>query len=449
MYNMNSFRKSLLAIAIPVSLQSLIQASLSMIDQFMIGQLGAEAVASVGIGSKGLFILLFVLSGIGGGASIYVSQYWGKGEKNKIAQVLGIALLSGGLVSMLFFLFSFFTPFHFIRLFSADRAVLDAGSAYLRLIAPGYFPLLLVIAWSSVLRSTGHTKLPLYAGFISVIINTVLNWIFIFGVAIVPAMGVEGAALATTLARCLEALILLVVVYGKKFPGAFSIKELLTISPDFVKSFAITSVPLVLTEFIWVLGDSAFSAIYGRIGTGELAAMTLTGPIQMISFGLMSGVSTAAAVIIGNELGGNNKDLARKYGRRFILLSISMSLIIGLVIVLAAPFYVSFFNVEESVAQLTIGILKLFSLVLWIKVCNMVMGNGILRSGGDTKFVMMMDTIGMWCIGVPLGILSAFVWNLPFPMVYLIVSAEEAVRMFFMMKRTGSGRWLNNLVENI
>jgi putative MATE family efflux protein len=449
MYNMKSFQKTILTIALPVSLQSLVQASLSMIDQFMIGQLGTDAIASVGLGAKGLFILLFVLSGIGGGASVFASQYWGKGEKNKIAQVMGLTLLSGGIITLFFFLISSLTPRLFIALFSTDPSVLAGGASYLRLVAPGYFPLLVVITWSAVLRSTGHTKLPMYAGIISVLVNTGLNYLLIFGVGPVPSMGVEGAALATTVARFAEAAVLLFIVYVKHFPGAASLKEMGRISQDFVKPFAFTTVPLVLTELLWVLGDSAFSAIYGRIGTAELAAMTLTGPVQMITIGLMTGISTAAAVILGNELGRDNPEKAEKYARNFIIIGIAGTVVMGILVILLAPLYVSAFKISRESAELTEKILRLFALVLWVKVSNMIMGNGILRSGGDTRFVMMMDTMGMWMIGVPLGVVSAFVFKLPFPLVYLLVSLEEVVRMVFMLHRTGSGKWLNNLVKEI
>ncbi|MBB6480582.1 MATE family efflux transporter [Spirochaeta isovalerica] len=446
---MSDFRKSIFAIALPVSFQSLIQASLSMIDQFMIGQLGTNAIASVGLGAKGLFILLFVLSGIGGGASVFISQYQGKGEENKIAQVMCVTLLSGGIITAVFFFVSIVTPGAFISLFTGDPAVRTGGASYLRYISAGYLPLLAVITWSAVLRSTGHTKLPMYAGLVSVAVNTFLNYLLIFGHGPFPPMGLEGAALATTASRFIEAAFLLTVVFSRRLPGSFPPREWLRISPDFIRPFAVTTVPLVLTELLWVLGDSAFSAIYGRIGTIELAAMTLTGPVQMITIGLLTGISTAAAVILGNELGSDNSERAGQYAGKFLIIGIAGTAFLGLIVVLLSPVYVSAFRISPESADMALKILRLFALVLWIKVSNMIMGNGILRSGGDTRFVMMMDTIGMWLIGVPMGILAAFVWKLPFPLVYMAVTVEEVIRMIFMLNRTRSGKWLNNLVKEL
>ena len=449
LYNMKRYYKSLLNIAIPVSLQSLIQASLNMIDQFMIGKLGEGAIASVGIGSKGLFILLFVIAGIGGGASIFIAQYWGKKEKDKIGRVLGITLLSGSFVTIIFFIISFVFPQQFISVFTKDVEILTFGTEYLKIISLGYFPMLLVVAWSSALRSTGHTKLPLYAGLISVFLNTALNYILIFGFASIPAMGIKGAAIATSLARLIEAAIIIIYAYWKKLPGSVSIRELLHIPRTFAKAFAITSIPLVLTEFIWVLGDTMFSVIYGRIGTEELAAMTITGPVQMLTIGLLTGLSTAAAVILGNELGADNKETASVYAKRFIFTGILLTALLGLMVIALSRFYVSLFNVSPSVRESAVNILMIFGIILWVKVSNMIMGNGILRSGGDTRFVLMMDTFGMWAIGVPAGFIAAFVLKLPFPLVYLIVTMEEFVRMILMYKRTRSGKWLNNLVEEL
>ena len=446
---MNKYYKSLFGIAIPVSIQSLIQASLNMIDQFMIGRLGEEAIAAVGIGSKGLFILLFAVTGIGGGASIFIAQYWGKKEKDKIAQVLGISLLSGGAITLLFFLFSYITPRYFISVFTNDLSIINQGASYLRLISLGYFPLIIIIIWSSVLRSTGFTKLPMYAGLISVVINTILNYIFIFGFTFIPSMGIEGAALATSIARYSEALIILFVVYNKRLPGSVSLSSLVKISLPFARLFALTAIPLVLTEFIWVLGDSTFSAIYGRIGTEELAAMTITGPIQMLTIGLLTGLSTASAVILSNELGADKKDTAAEYARKFILTGILLTAILGFLVIIFSKVYVSAFNVSGIVADSAVKILKIFGIILWVKVTNMILGNGILRSGGDTRFVFIIDTIGMWFLGVPAGLIAAFVLKLPFPLVYLIVTLEEFIRMILMMYRTRSGKWLNNLVKEI
>ena len=190
-----------------------------------------------------------------------------------------------------------------------------------------------------------------------------------------------------------------------------------------------------------------YSIVYGRMGTTEVAAMTLTFPIQNLSIGLFSGVSVAAGIMIGNKLGKNENDEAFKYSKKFVLLGIVGSVIFGTVLILFSKLYIVIFNISDDLKDCTIKLLIMFALLLWIKVSNMIIGGGILRSGGQTKYTLYLDIFGTWGVGVPMGFISAFVFKLPIEWVYLLLSSEELVRLIIGLKLMYSKKWMANITE--
>ncbi|MBB6713262.1 MATE family efflux transporter [Clostridium gasigenes] len=445
--NEKSYYKTMLAIAIPVSVQSLFQASLSVIDQFMVGQLGQEAIATVGLGSRFSFIFLVTLSAVGTTTSIMVSQYWGKKDTKNIVNVFGGNLIFGMIITVIFSLISLMFSKQVLGIYTNDMSIVELGSKYLVINAIGYIPMLLITIYASVLRSTEHVKSPMYAGAFAVVLNTLLNYLLIFGNFGFPKMGVLGAAYATTITRFLEAGLLIAFTYANKYPGAYKIKEICDISSVFIKKILVISTPLLINEFMWALGETMYSIVYGRMGTSEVASMTLTYPIQSLSIGLFAGMSSAAGIMIGNKLGLGENELAFKYSKKFIKMGIVGSTIFGILLVACSNLYISIFNISSDLKECTFKLLVMFSIVLWIKVSNMIIGGGILRSGGKTKYTLYLDIIGTWGIGVPLGFVSAFVLKLPIHWVYLIISGEEFVRFIIGLKIMHSRKWMDNLTE--
>ncbi|GAA0084929.1 MATE family efflux transporter [Clostridium sp. CTA-7] len=446
-FKKNKYLSTMLAIAIPVSIQSLFQASLSIIDQIMVGQLGQDAIAAVGLGSRFPNIFIVTLNAIGASTSIMISQYWGKKDKENIARSFGGNLFFGLAITLIFSLFSFVFTTQVLTCYTNDPKIIELGSEYLKITAVGYIPVLLITMYSSVLRSTDHVKLPMFAGIFGIVMNTLLNYILIFGKFGFPKMGIQGAAYATTITRFLEVLVLLGCIYLKKYPGAFKIKQISDLSFDFLKKIMIITTPILINEFFWALGETMYSTVYGRIGTAQVAAMTLTFPIQSFSIGLFSGVSVAAGIMIGNKLGKDENDEAFKYSRKFVHLGIVGSAIFGVLLISISKLYVILFNVSNDLKDYTIKLIIVFALVLWIKVSNMIIGGGILRSGGQTKYTLYLDMFGTWGIGVPIGFISAFIFKLPIEWVYLLISSEELIRLIIGLKLMYSKKWMANITE--
>lgn len=442
-----SYYKTMLAIAIPVSIQSLFQASLSVVDQFMVGRLGADAIAAVGLGSRFPSIFLVTLGAVGATTSIMVAQYWGQKDDKNIKNVVGGNLLFGAIITAIFSVISLLFSKQVLGMYTNDMKIVGLGSEYLIINAIGYIPMLLITIYAAVLRSTDHVKSPMYAGVFAVLMNTFLNYLLIFGNFGLPKMGFLGTAYATTITRFLEAAILMVFTYANKYPGAYKIKDMFKIPVSFMKNILVIASPLLVNEFMWALGETMYSIVYGRMGTNEVASMTLTYPIQNLSIGLFTGVSSAAGIMIGSKLGSGEDGLAFKYSKKFIRMGIVGSVIWGVVLVAGSNLYISIFNIPSDLKECTFNLLVMYSIVLWIKVSNMIIGGGILRSGGKTKYTLFLDMLGTWGIGVPIGFISAFILKLPIQWVYLLISGEELVRLIIGLKLMYSKKWMNRLTQ--
>lgn len=446
LFENKAYYAAMLAIAIPVSIQSLFQASLSVIDQLMVGSLGEDSIASVGLGSRISFIYLVTLTAIASTASILISQFWGKKETNKIASTFGGTIMWGILVTTVFLFSSLFLSTQIMHVFTKDINVIQTGSIYMRIISLGYIPMLLIALYSSVLRSTGHVKSTMYAGLFAIILNTILNYILIFGKFGLPALGVYGTAYATSAARIIEALLILFLTIKQRYPGMFNIRELINISPNLMKKIFFIASALVVNEFLWALGETMYSVVYGRMGTDQIASMTLTYPIQSLSIGLFTGLSTAAGFMIGNKLGEHENQEAYVYSKRFIKLGAAGSMAFAIIIISFASIYISFFNVSEEIKKTTFRLLVIFSIVLFVKVSNMILG-GIIKSGGIVKYDLMLGILGTWGIGVPVGFIASYAFKLNIEWVYIMICFEELVRLILGLKIMVSKKWIVNLTE--
>lgn len=441
------FYNQLFKLAIPISLQSLIMAVLYLVDQLMVGQLGGVAIASVGMSSKIYSVISVVLAGLATGLTVYAAQYWGNKDSKSITPLLGLSLGIGLLLSGSFTIFVFFNPSLCLSIFTTDRAVLENGHVFLKIVSLSYIPTMLTMLYSAVLRSTGHVKFPMAVSIAAVGLNIVLNYALIFGHWGFPELGLAGAAYATLISRIVESALIVGAVYRGKLPGAGGIKALSSFSKTRSIPFLRTIAPIVLTELVWVLGEACYSVIYSRMGTAEMTAMTVTFPLQGLMIRLLAGLSGAAGIMVGHKLGENNNAGAFSYARYLVRIGIGISLLLGVVIAVVAPLYVSAFNITMEERRLATSVICFFALFLWIKVGNMMIAGGILQSGGDSKFVFIMEASTTWLLGVPLGLLLSWGWKQPLPWVYFFLSLEEAVRLVIGYVRFRRGKWLNQLTH--
>ncbi len=444
------FWKLLLSIALPISFQSLILSSLNMIDQLMVGQLGDSAVVAIGFASKNFGIAGFIIMGLAGGLGILYAQMIGNGQKERLKKIQGMVLATALVVAVAFCMIAIFLPEQCMRIFSDDESVISEGIRYHKAIALSYIPFAITVTFTTVLRTSKHVKLPMCINISTIFINTLLNYTLIFGNFGMPALGVQGAAIATTITRCMEMVVLLSIVYGRKLPGSYKIKELLCFL-DFdqdVKLLWTLTLPLLASNLSFVLADTVYTATYGNLGTEQTVAVVVVLPLQGLIISFFSGFSAGASVIIGNSLGANKKEFAYRVAKNIIIFALTIPLIMGLCLLLFANQYIGLFKITQQSMHMTQMLMVVMICYLPVKIVNMLMAQGILSSGGETKFLFHTSLFGTWGIGVPLGLIAVHVFHLPIYIVYALITSEEAVRVLLALRKFRSKKWLNNLVKN-
>jgi putative MATE family efflux protein len=442
------FYKAALRLAIPIAIQNLILSSLNLVDNIMIGKLGDSAIAGVGIANQLSFLMNLFLFGVVSGSSIFIAQYWGSRDTKNIKRILGLCLISGILVSFVFSIIGLAIPTKVLNIFIKDAEVVSLGSKYLRIVSLSYTVTAISFAFSFTLRSIGNVKLPLIVSTTALGVNTFLNYALIFGNYGFKALGVEGAAIATVIARLIEATVLIFVIYRNKYPIAGSLKEYLDLSSKFIGKFYNVTGPVIFNEGIWALGVTTYSLVYSRMGKEVLAATNISSTIERIAFVTFLGFGNACAVMIGNKIGAKKEETAFVYAIRFLLINTVLGIVVGLFIYIGAPHILSVYSVSETTLTYSRNILIVLSFSLWVKIFNYTNIVGILRSGGDTKFCLFLDTCGMWFVGIPLVALGGLYWGLPIHIVYIFVYMEEAAKLIIGLPRVLSKKWINNLVNH-
>lgn len=445
LFNDKKFFRAMLRLAIPIVAQNLILSSLNLVDTIIIGGLGEQAIASVGLANQYFFLLNLMLFGITSGSSIFIAQYWGNRDIPNIKRVLGICIISGGTAAFLFTLGALFIPQQILSIFSKDMAVIVEGAQYLRIIAWSYVITSITFAYSFTLRSTGQVKIPMIVSIVALAINTVLNYALVYGLMGFPKLGTDGSAIATLIARIVEMLLMLYAVYGKKNIIAAKVSEMIDLSAEFIKNFFKVTVPVILNESIWSLGVTLYAVVYARMGTEVIASTNISSTIERITWVIFMGLGNACAIMIGNKIGEGDEKNAFLYAKRFIILGPSLAIFAGVLVALNSRFILSAYNVSPLVYEYASKNLLVFSFFLWAKVFNFTAIVGILRSGGDTKFCLFLDTAGVWLVGVPLAFLGGLVWHLPVYYVYALVLMEEVFKFLFGLPRILSKKWINNL----
>jgi putative MATE family efflux protein len=283
------------------------------------------------------------------------------------------------------------------------------------------------------------------ASLIALSVNTVMNYGLIFGHFGLPRLGVVGAAIATCSARYLECLILLGVVYGRKLPVAASLSEMLNFKVISLDQFFKTTIPVMLTEITWSLGITTYNVVYARIGTEAIAAVNIAVTIDRLLCVVFIGMSYACATILGNRIGAGEIEKAITYAKRFLVLGPMMAITIGLVLLACVDAILPLYKVSAITIDYAHNILVIMAVTLAIRISNLFILIGILRSGGDTQVAFFIDAGTVWLIGVPLAFTGAFVFHWPVYFVYLLVMTEEVVKLGISFWRFSSQRWIHRL----
>ena len=443
MEHSKSFFRAVGALAVPAALQSLLQSSFSIVDQIMIGQLGSVSVAGVGIAGKFTSMFSVLASAVGAVAGIMISQYLGSKNQREIRRSFFGNLLLCLALAGVFTAVCLGLPKQIMGLYIPDGATVAAAAGYLTIVAGTFLPIAGSILLGTLLRCMEKASLPLYASIAAALLNTGLNYALIFGKLGFPAMGANGAAVATLVSQTANFLIMLLLFLP--YRNCLAACPAAPRTSFNYRQYVRMLLPILVCELMWSLGENVYAAIYGHLGTAASAAMTLINPIVGLTIGALCGLSQAAGVLIGKRLGEGAFDDAYRESKKLILMGFAGAVGLGLLVAAFRGIYVEIYQVEPAVKALTGQILVAYALVVPYKVMNMILGGGIIRSGGQTQYSMAIDLIGTWGFGVPLGLLAGFVLKLSIPYVYFILSLEECVRFAISLVIFRKRLWMRRL----
>ncbi len=442
------FIKTLMLLAIPIILQSLVTASLNLLDNLMIGSLGENEIAAVGISNQFYMLYYYTIMGITLGAGIFMSQFWGKKDVTSIHKFLGISLVVGMISTIFFAILAFLFPEMIMKIFIDENIVIEQGVAYLKMVALSYIFTTISLAYAAALRSIGQTKIPMYGSLVGLVFNGILNYIFIFGKFGAPVMGVAGAALGTTVSRFMELAFILFIIYKNKNVVAGKISQLLDFNFDLVKRYFITATPVVFNDVMWIAGITAYFIAYSKLGINATATMQIANTINNVFniFGI--GIASASAILIGNKIGAGKEEDAKEDAIKISVFGVLIGIIIGIFFFFLSPFIAMLFKITPETYENLIFVLKVMAIILPLRFFGITQIIGVLRGGGDVMYAIITELVAVWLIGVPLSFIGAVYFNLPITIVYILVCLEEPFKAIATYPRLRSGKWIKNLVKN-
>ncbi len=442
------FTRLFFRLLIPIALQSLVGASLHIVDNVMVSGLGETAAAGVAQANRVTFIAQLFLFGVTSGAGIFAAQFWGKHDVAGMRRVQGLALRLNGVIALLVVALVCLFPRVTLGAFLPQGPSFEAGLQYLAIIFPVYLVSAVDSVFQMMLKSSERARIPMAAAITAILTNTVLNYGLIYGKLGLPAMGVRGAALATVIASTISLCINVGLSYRKRLAPAASWHDLKLPDRAFLARFFRTIGPVVLNEGLWSVGTTMYSVVYGRMGDSALATMSIVGTVDQLVFVLGWGIMHASSVIVGRSIGAEREDEAFLYSKRLLFISVVIMMAMGVLQICLRGPIVQMFRYGDETRSLAMQVLLAGSFFLWVRAFNAVNIVGILRSGGDTVFSMTLDLGMLWLIGVPLALVTGFLLHWPLLSVYLVTQVEECIKMCIGLPRFLSKRWINNLVRD-
>ncbi len=435
----------MLRIALPISAQSLITVGINLMDTIMLSGMGdAQLSAS---SQAGQFINLFMICcmGIGMGASVLTSRYWGMQDLSSLKKSVTIMLRLALAFAGVFTLATILIPGYIMVLYSDDPLVITHGVTYLRWLIPTYLCTGLTLTCTIVLRSVGQVRVPLFTSIAAFFVNVFFNWVFIFGKLGAPRMEIAGAALGTLIARVFE----LVCICGWFFfvdkRIRYRLKDLRTKCGDLLHEYIRISIPVLISDSLLALGNNAVAMVMGRIGTAFVSANSVTMVTQQLSSVLTQGVSNASSIITGHTMGEGDFDKAQKQGYAFLFMSFVIGCFAALVIlVLRAPI-INFYQVSPEAKAIAWELMDAILIIVIFQSMSSILTKGVLRAGGDTKFLMAGDILFLWVASIPLGYLAGLVFHWPAFWIYTFLKIDQVIKCVWCFFRLKSGKWMKKI----
>lgn len=432
-------------IAIPISLQSLITVGVNLADTVMLSGMGDAQLSASSLATQFITIFHICCMGIGMGASVLTSRFWGMKNESSLKMAITIMLRFCFIFSLIFTVATILAPTLIMRIYTNDATIISYGVVYLRWMIPTYFCLGFSLTSTIVLRSVGQVKIPLICSILAFFINIFFNWVFIFGHLGAPRMEIAGAALGTLIARVFE----LVFICGYFFffdkRITYRIKDLFMKCRSMLREYVKISIPVLISDGLLALGNSAVATVMGHIGAAFVAANSVTTVVQQLSSVLTQGISNASGIITGHTMGKGDRQKAQEQGYAFLFMGFAIGCVAALIILLVRDPIIAFYNVSPEAKTIAKSLMNAILFIIIFQAMNSILTKGVLRAGGDTRFLMLGDILFLWVASIPLGALAGLVLHLPPFWIYTFLKIDQIIKCIWCYFRLRSGKWLKNI----
>lgn len=441
------FYKTVMLLAFPVILQNVITIGVNMLDTIMLGAYGEIQLSGSSLANEFISLYQILCLGIGGGAAVLTSQYWGAGDVGAVRRVITLMLRVSLAIAALFMAATLIIPDAIMRIYASEQEVIDAGVLYFRISAPTFLLTGIITPATVVLRSVRQVKLPLVASMISFGCNLVLNYILIFGHLGFPEMQIAGAALATVIARVIEAAIILVYLLKVDQRIQLRFKHLLGRCGDMLRPYLRYSVPVIISDFLLGLGNTMVSIVIGHLGASFVSANAIVSQTVRLSTVMNQGISNAGGVMTGNTLGRGETDKAYRQGVTFLMLSVLMGILAAVIILAVCPPVIEAYNIQQETKDIAYQLMYAISVMVIFQATQSMLTKGVLRNGGDTRFLMVADIAFMWLASIPLGFLAGYVWHLSPFWIYTLLKIDYIIKTVWCTIRLKRKTWMHGFAK--
>lgn len=443
-----SFYAKVIAITLPVALQQAINMGVNMLDTMMLGSFGEIQLSASSLANQYYNFFTILCMGIIGGSSVLSSQYWGAGNKEKVHETFSMAFRLSTVVAVFFMVLTLCVPSRIMSIYTNEAAVIEQGVKYLKITAFIFFFHGTSLVYAQLMRSVGQPKLGLYVSILSFMVNIVTNYIFIFGKFGAPRMEIAGAALGTLFARLSEFLATFIYILFVDKKLGLRIRHLIkNPSTLFYKNYFRLGAPVLISDALLALGGNLVSIVLGHMGAVVVAANSICMVVDRLCTVVIQGVSNASGIITGNTIGQGDKKKALEQGETFYILSIIFGIISAILVYFFGPLTISVYSLTEETIIVTRQMMNAYVVIAFFSAIASVMTKGVLRGGGDTKFLMVADILFLFIVSVPLGAVGGLILGWPAWLTMLALRADYAIKSAWCVSRLRSGKWIHETTK--
>ena len=437
--------KQMFKIAIPVSLQSLITVGINLMDTIMLSEMGDAQLSASSLATQFINLFMICCMGIGMGASVLTSRYWGMKEIHSLKKAVTIMLRFVFIFSGVFTLATILAPALIMKIYTPDPEIIAHGVTYLFWMVPTYICMGMTTTCTIVLRTVGQVRIPLICSICAFFVNVFSNWVFIFGHFGAPRMEIGGAALGTLIARIFELCFICGYFFFIDRRITYRLRDLTMKVRDLLSEYIRISIPVLISDALLALGNNAVAMIMGRIGSAFVAANSVTMVVQQLSSVLTTGISNASGIITGHTMGEGDYEKAQRQGYTFLIMGGIIGVFAALVILVLRGPIIGYYNVSAEAKDIAWDLMNAILFIVIFQSMNSILTKGVLRAGGDTKFLMAGDILFLWVASVPLGALAGLVFHWPAFWVYTFLKIDQIIKCIWCYFRLKSGKWLKKI----